>query len=163
MIAHLKGEMMMARRWMLLASGVLTVFSAGVMAQTTAGIATTIVFPVTAQTGSFASEVTLFNPGPSALAAHVTFFEANNSSTPGTKVCSDASVPANRSLQFSIGTQCPLAAGGHFGVLVVADSANPQTTSFYGYTRIQNPFGTGSSVEGFPVQNFNNQVSHATG
>ena len=63
-------------------------------AQTTAGIGTTMVFPVIAQTSSFASEVTIFNPGPSTLTAHVTFFEANNSSTPGTKVCTDASVAA---------------------------------------------------------------------
>jgi hypothetical protein len=32
-------------------------------AQTTAAIATTVVFPVAAQTVSFASEMTLFNPG----------------------------------------------------------------------------------------------------
>ena len=36
-------------------------------AQTTAGSGTTVVFPVTAQTASFVSEVTLFNPGPSLL------------------------------------------------------------------------------------------------
>ena len=48
-------------------------------AQTTAGIGTTIVFPVDAQTVSFASEMTLFNPGPSLLTASVKFYEANNS------------------------------------------------------------------------------------
>src|SRR5439155_15370032 len=101
----------------------LAIVASVALAQTTAGTGTTIVFPVTAQTSSFASEVTLYNPGPNALTAHVTFFEANNSSTPGTKVCADTSVSANRSTQFSIGTQCPLAAGSHFGLLVVADSA----------------------------------------
>src|SRR5437016_13502943 len=99
----------------------LAIVASVALAQTTAGTGTTIVFPVTAQTSSFASEVTLFNPGPNALAAHVTFFEANNSSTPGTKVCADTSVGANRSVQFSIGTQCPLTAGSHFGLLVIAD------------------------------------------
>src|SRR5437899_349021 len=83
-------------------------FAGTAIAQTTAGIGTTIVFPVTAQTASFASEVTLFNPGPNALTAHVTFFEAKNSATPGTKVCTDAAVPANLSVQFSIGAQCSL-------------------------------------------------------
>jgi hypothetical protein len=141
----------MARRFMLLAWVVLLLASFQVFAQTTAGIGTTIVFPVIAQTGSFASEVTVYNPGSNALTAHVTFFEANNSSTPGTNVCTDASVAANRSVRFSIGTQCPLAAGSHFGLLVVADSANPQTNNFYGYTRVQNPLGIGFSVEGFDL------------
>src|SRR5207237_210623 len=117
----------------------LAIVASVALAQTTAGTGTTIVFPVTAQTSSFASEVTLF--------------EANNSSTPGTKVCADTSVGANRSVQFSIGTQCPLTAGSHFGLLVIADSAG--TNDFYGYTRVQNPSGIGFSVEGFPVGNFN--------
>src|SRR5262247_2712035 len=95
-------------------------------AQTTIGTGTTIVFPVTAQTASFASEVTIFNPGPNALAASVAFYEANNSSAPGPKACADIGVPANRSVQFSVGSQCTLAAGSHFGLLIVADKAVPQ-------------------------------------
>ena len=132
-------------------------------AQTTAGSGTTMVFPVTAQTASFASEVTLFNPGPSLLTASVAFYEAQNSSAPGPKTCNDVSVPAARSVQFQIATQCALASGSHFGLLVVADKALPPVNSFYGYTRVQNPQGIGFSIEGFPAQNFNNQVSHATG
>jgi len=42
-------------------------------AQTAAGISTSVVFPVGAQTSSFASEMTLFNPGPGLLTASVHF------------------------------------------------------------------------------------------
>jgi hypothetical protein len=153
----------MARRSLLWATYVVLVCPGLVTAQTTAGSGTTVVFPVTAQTGSFASEVTLFNPGPNLLNASVAFYEANDSGTPGPKTCNDVSVSANRSVQFQIGTQCALGAGSHFGLLVVADKAVPTTNYFYGYTRVQNPQGIGFSIEGFPAQNFNNQVSNATG
>ena len=85
-------------------------------AQTTAALGTSIVFPVAAQTVSFASEVTLFNPGPTLLTAAVHFYEANNSVAPGTKACNDVSVPAGRSVQIMLATQCALGvSGGHFG------------------------------------------------
>src|SRR5580698_1817083 len=77
------------------------------IAQTTAGISTTIVFPLTAQTTSFASEVTLFNPGASAMTASVSFHEATNSSTPGrTTTCNDVPIGAGRSAQIVLTTQC---------------------------------------------------------
>jgi len=133
-------------------------------AQTTAGGAPTVVFPVAAQTVSFASEMTLFNPGPNLLTASVKFYEATNSDAPGPKVCNDVSVPAGRSAQIALTTQCALTgSGGHFGLVVVADKAVPQTNPFYGFMRVQNPHGIGFSVEGFPATNFNNQVGNATG
>ena len=128
------------------------------------GVAPTVVFPVAAQTVSFASEMTLFNPGPNLLTASVNFYEANNSDVPGPKVCNDVNVPAGRSAQIALTTQCALTgSGGHFGLVVVADKAVPQTNPFYGFMRVQNPHGIGFSVEGFPVNNFNNQVGNATG
>jgi hypothetical protein len=132
-------------------------------AQTTIGAGTTIVFPVTAQTSSFTSEVTIFNSGPNSLNASVAFYEANNSSAPGPKTCADIGVPAMRSVQFSVASQCTLAAGSHFGLLIVADKAIPQANFFYGYTRVQNPSGIGFSIEGFPASNFTPQTSFATG
>jgi len=133
-------------------------------AQTTAGLGTTIVFPVSAQTVSFASEMTLFTPGPNLLTAAVKFYEANNSGAPGPKVCNDVNVPAGRSVQITLATQCALTgSGGHFGLVAVADKALPQVNAFYGYMRVQNPQGIGFSIEGFPATNFNNQVGHATG
>jgi len=134
-----------------------------VAAQTTAGLSTTIVFPVSAQTVSFGNEITLFNPGPNPLTASVSFYEANNSSAPGPKVCNDVVVSANRSVQLTLATQCALGTGGHFGLVVVADKAVPQSNAFYGYMRVQTPQGQGFSVEGFPITNFNNQVSHSVG
>ena len=117
-----------------------------------------------AQTVSFASEMTLFNPGPNLLTASVKFYEATNSDAPGPKVCNDVSVPAGRSAQIALTTQCALTgSGGHFGLVVVADKAVPQTNPFYGFMRVQNPQGIGFSVEGFPATNFNNQVGNATG
>ena len=108
--------------------------------------------------------MTLFNPGPTLLTAAVHFYEANNSVAPGTKACNDVSVPAGRSVQITLATQCALGvSGGHFGLVVVADKAVPATHAFYGYMRVQNPQGVGFSVEGFPVGNFNNQVGNATG
>src|SRR5512140_3331290 len=95
-------------------------------AQTTAAIATTVVFPVAAQTVSFASEMTLFNPGPNLLTASVKFYEANTSGAPGPTICNDATVPAARSVQTTLSTQCALTgSGGHFGLVVVADKAVP--------------------------------------
>jgi hypothetical protein len=133
-------------------------------AQTAAGIATTMVFPIAAQTVSFASEMTLFNPGPNALTASVKFYEANNSGAPGPKTCNDVTVSPGRSVQITLSTQCALTGtGGHFGLAVIADKAAPQVNAFYGYARVQNPQGIGFSVEGFPITDFDNQVSHATG
>jgi len=108
-------------------------------AQTTAALGISIVFPVAAQTVSFASEVTLFNPGPTLLTAAVHFYEANNSVAPGTKACNDVSVPAGPSVQITLATQCALGvSGGHFGLVVVADKGVPATHAFYGYMRVQN-------------------------
>ena len=130
-------------------------------AQTTAGTGTTIVVPVTAQTASFTSEVTAFNPNGSPITVDVAFYEANNSPTPGPRTCADIVIPANRSVQFALATQCTLSAGSHFGLLVLSELT--ETKPFYGYARTQNPQGIGFSIEGFPDSNFNDQVSHATG
>ncbi len=50
-----------------------------------------------------------------------------------------------------------------FGLLVIADKASPQSHNFYGYMRVQNPQGISFSVEGFPLEDFSNQVSDAIG
>ena len=54
-------------------------------AQTTAGTSATIVVPVVAQTGSFTSEVTLYNPNAGAITLSVAFFNAQNTMSPGPK------------------------------------------------------------------------------
>src|SRR5207342_3114184 len=90
-------------------------------AQTTAGSGTTIVVPVTAQTASFSSEVTAFNPNGVAITLDVAFYEANNSATPGPRTCTDVVVPANRSVQFALAAKCTLTAQSHFGLLVLTE------------------------------------------
>jgi hypothetical protein len=133
-------------------------------AQTTVGIGTTIVFPDVAQTASYATEVTLYNPNAEELVASVAFYGAVNSpGGSGPKTCTNVSVPAGRSLQFSLGAVCALPAGNNFGLMVVKDSAVPASRPFYGYTRVQNPQGIGFSIEGFPIDNFNYKTGHSAG
>jgi hypothetical protein len=139
----------------------LVVAAVPAIAQTTAGASTAIVVPVTAQTASFSSEVTVFNPNAVPVTMDVAFYEANNSSAPGAKTCTDAVVPAGKSIQFTLASQCALGAGSHFGLLVLSELLG--TKPIHAFARVQNPQGIGFSVEGFPAENFNNQVSHATG
>ena len=131
--------------------------------QSTVGTGSTVVFPITAQTASYASEVTLYNPNESTVSLSIAFYEAINSSSPGAKPCASANIAAQRSLQFSVGVQCRLPAGSHFGVLVVTDASPGHDNAFYGYTRVQNPQGIGFSIEGFPARTFTNEVSQVVG
>ena len=104
-------------------------------AQTTAGTSTTIVFPVSAQTVSFASEMTLFNPGPNLLTAAVRFYEANNSGAPGPKVCNDVNVPAGRSVQITLATQCALTGSANSCTSKTARQADTPRPSSSTFTR----------------------------
>lgn len=84
-------------------------------AQTTAGTSATIVVPIIAQTGSFGSEVTAYNPNATALTVNVAFYDANNTTAPGPKACTSLVLPAGRSAQFTVATQCALPVGGTSG------------------------------------------------
>src|SRR4051812_7722812 len=81
------------------------------LAQTTFGSSTTIVFPVIAATSVFTGQVTLYNPNGTDITVGLDYFDANNTSIPGSKLCNDIAVPANRSVQFVLATQCTLGAG----------------------------------------------------
>ena len=131
------------------------------VAQTTFGSSPTIVFPVMASTSTFVGQATLYNPGSSSITVHLNYFDSSSTATPGAKPCTDATIPANSSVQFSLATQCTLGGGSHFGVLVATDSLN--TNQFYGYSRTQNFAGAGFSIEGFPVTNFSTVTSNSTG
>jgi hypothetical protein len=131
------------------------------LAQTTAGSGVEIVLPVVAQTASFVSEVTVFNPTGAVVAIDVSYFDAQNLASAGPKPCATLVVPASRSVQFTPGIQCMLGPGSHFGLLVLAEQTASQ--AFYAYNRTQNPAGAGFSIEGFPRGNFSDQVAHATG
>ena len=136
-------------------------YSSFTAAQTTAGTSATIVVPVIAQTASFTSEVTVFNPNAGAITVHPTFYEAQNLPSPGPKACNNLTLGASRSSQFSVATLCALPAGSNFGLLILAEATGTQR--FYGYARTQTPQGVGFSTEGFPIENFNDQLQHVTG
>ena len=151
----------MVRRGMLLAWLVLLAQFSLAFAQTTSGSSATIVVPVIAQTASFGSEVTAYNPNGGAITVNVSFYDAQNTANPGAKACTPLSIGAGASVEFSLAGQCALPTGGNFGLLVLAEATGTQR--FYGYARTQNPQGIGFSTEGFPIENFNDQEQHATG
>jgi len=131
------------------------------IAQTTAGTSATIVVPVIAQTASFASDVTVYNPNAASINVNAVFYDAQNTASPGPKACTSLAVGANVSKGFTVATQCALPSGSNFGLLVLSESTGTQR--FYGYARTQTPQGIGFSTEGFPIENFNDQIQHATG
>ena len=140
----------------------LVAYSTAVQAQTTAGTSTVIVVPVVAQTASFASEVTLFNPNVEAISVAIHYYDANNLTTAGPKSCNLVSIPAGSSVQFGLAAQCTLESeSSHFGLLVASEQT--QTQEFHGYVRTQNPQGIGFSTEGFPREHFSDAAAHATG
>ena len=140
----------------------LVAYSTAVQAQTTAGTSTVIVVPVVAQTASFASEVTLFNPNVEAISVAIHYYDANNLTTAGPKSCNLITVPAGSSVQFGLAAQCTLESeSSHFGLLVASEQT--QTQEFHGYVRTQNPQGIGFSTEGFPREHFSDATAHATG
>jgi len=130
-------------------------------AQTTAGTSATIVVPVVAQTSSFTSEVTVYNPNAGAITLSVAFYNAQNTTSPGAKTCNALLVPGGRSAAFTVTTQCALPTPPNFGLLILAEQTGTQR--FHGYVRTQTPQGVGFSTEGFPIENFNDQLQHATG
>jgi len=142
-------------------AAVLFAQSAWAIAQTTSGTSTTIVVPLLAQTASYASEVTVFNPNASAISIQITFYDAQNTGSPGPKSCTALPVASGRSAQFAVATECALPAGSNFGLLVLKEAT--ATQRFYGFVRTQTPQGVGFSTEGFPIENFNDQLQHATG
>jgi hypothetical protein len=112
---------------------------------------TAVVLPVVAQTSSYGTEVFVRNANGQQLTLNVNFFEADNSAAPGQRPCGSLTIPASATRQLTVGAQCALGAGSHFGMLVLEDAADPQTQGFTAYSRSQTPAGVGFSVEGFPV------------
>ena len=131
------------------------------LAQTTAGTSATIVVPLLAQTGSFASEVSVYNPNGASITINPAFYDAQNTLSPGLKPCTSLVLAAGRSVEFSVASQCALPAVANFGLLLLTEQTGTQR--FYGYVRTQTPQGVGFSTEGFPIENFNDQLQHATG
>ena len=151
------------KRGALAATAVCCALAAGTAAgQTAFGSSTAIVFPLTANTATFTSTVTIFNPNPAPVTVGLNYYDANNTLAPGQKPCTDIVVAANSSVEFGVPAQCTLdPAVAHFGQLIAFDTAS--TSQIYGYSRTQNNVGAGFSVEGFPSANFATDPTNATG
>ena len=112
----------------LLASVLLATTAHIAWAQSTDGAGSVIVIPLVAQTGSFATEVTVRNLNAAPLTLDVKFYEGLNSGTPGAKTCSQLTLSANETKQFLLEGQCgPLGAGGHFGMVLLQDASTERT------------------------------------
>jgi hypothetical protein len=137
------------------------VVEAGAVA--TAGAGARVVVPLVAATASYETEVAVHSPWPDPITVTIEFYEANNSTTPGKKTCTPLALPGVRTVTFSLRTQCPLAAGNHFGFLVLTDASSARANHFLAYSRTANPQAIGFSVEGFPIGNFSGAPATVTG
>jgi hypothetical protein len=124
------------------------------LAKTDAAVPTPMVVPVVAKTASYDSEVYVRNANGVPLTLSVAFYEGDDSATPGELSCVPFPVPANASRMLDVGTNCPLGAGKHFGMLVLQEAAPSTTHPFAVYSRSQTPAGIGFSVEGVPLTHF---------
>jgi PKD repeat protein len=106
------------------------------------------IVPLVAQTASYSTEAYVRNSNPGSVVLNVTFYEAINSPTPGPHACYQLAVAGHTTRQLVLGTQCSLAPGAHFGMLVLEDAATPKSNTFTVYSRTQTPSGNGFSVEG---------------
>lgn len=129
--------------------------------QTAFGSSTTIVVPLVSNTATFTSTVWVYNPNGADVTVGVDYFDANNTATPGPKVCGDIVVPANGTVQFTLPSACTLEPGSHFGQMIVSDTAG--TNPIFAYVRTQSTANAGLSVEGFPSANFATDTTNVTG
>ena len=131
--------------------------------QATAASGSVVVIPLVAQTASFSTEIVVRNPNPVPITLNVAFYEGLNSGTPGPKACTQLTVAATESKPFLLSSQCPMGAGGHFGMLVLEDAALQKTNVFFAYSRTQTPGFIGFSVEGFPIGAFSGAPADSLG
>lgn len=155
---------MKAHTWFHIPVAALAVLgSVAAHAITTAGAGSVVVIPVVAQTVSYTTEVFVRNYDDETLTVNVKFYEANTSSTPGLRTCSQLVVPSQRTLRMTLDTQCTLTAASHHGMLILEDAASEKVHAFLAYSRAQTPGGNGFSVEGFPIGNFSGAQATAIG
>jgi hypothetical protein len=144
------------------------ILPATVMAQATAGRASSIIIPDAAKTASFDSEVWVRNPSSTAIDVDVLFYEAVtvvSPATPGLKNCGFLTIAPTSVVSFKLGTQCPtLGAGSHYGILVLRDRAVQKINSFAAYSRAQHvTTNQGFSIEGFPEHVFSVRTAGVNG
>jgi hypothetical protein len=103
----------------LLLAALSAAFTAPAGAQSTSGAGRVVVVPLIAQTSTFQSDVTVLNPNGNTITVAVNYYDANNLATAGQQPCANLVIPGNRSVHFSIATQCTLTSpsASHFGML----------------------------------------------
>jgi hypothetical protein len=138
---------MNALRVLLFAS--LAVFAVGRAAAQVDGAGTQIIIPIVASTGSFSSEITLKDESGTSNTVSMQFVEATGSASPGVKACTSIALSAFQVTTVTLGTQCGLGAGGHFGYVLLKAAASNRW--FFAFSRTSNPQGIGFSVEGYPI------------
>jgi hypothetical protein len=119
-------------------------------AQATGGRASSIVLPVAAHTSSFETQVFVRNPNTFSIDVDVLYYEANELPLHGLVACTMLTLAPNSVVSFKLGTQCPpIAAGSHYGLLVLRDHAAEKTHTFAAFSRVQHvSTNQGFSIEG---------------
>jgi hypothetical protein len=151
----------------ILVAAYLSLLPALASAVATEGASSSIVFPVAATTSSFETVVFVQNINAFAIDVDVLYYEANGiaGSAPGLRACGFLSLPANNTTSFKLAAQCPsLAAGSHYGLLILRDRAAQKVNVFYAYSRVQHvSTKQGFSIEGFPENVFSGREGWVIG
>jgi FlaG/FlaF family flagellin (archaellin) len=143
------GDVMSFTRAFLLATFV--VLSIGRASAQVDGAATQIVIPVVSSSVSFVSQMVVRDQSGTSRSVTMQFFEAQTSSTPGTKACTPVTLGPFETKTVTLTGQCPLAAGNHHGFVILTDASTNRDKLFYAFTRIENPASIGFTVEGYPI------------
>ena len=126
-------------------------------------VATPMVVPIVAHTGSYKSEVYVRSANTDTLTLNVDFYEADTSTNPYPQFCGPFVIPANSSRLLSVDTQCTLGPGPHFGTLVLTETIGSGAHPFAVFSRSHTPAGAGFSVEGVPLTFFGSAAKAVDG
>jgi len=114
------------------------------------GAGSIMILPLIAQTGSYASEVTVRNPYNFTLQVLVFYTGGTVTTGAGLNFCAPLNIAPFSTVQFSVGSQCALPAGGQFGLVTLVENA-AVPSPFQAFSRTQTPGGNGFSVPAFPA------------
>jgi hypothetical protein len=114
------------------------------------GSGSILIEPLIAQTPSYVSEITVHNPFSDPLPVSVSYTGGSVTTAAGFRTCAPLVVPGSSTIQFSVGTQCALPGGGHFGYITLSETSS-FPIPFQAYSRTQTPGGNGFSVPAFPA------------
>ena len=140
-------------------------FTTPVLAQSTDGFHSHLVFPVVVDSASFTQRFTFTNPDTNRTMTVVPTYVPGEGTTQAAPItCPQISLPAGKQIEFtSLRAVCPaLAAGSQFGFLAV-HKITETNRIFTGFSRVSNAQGNGFSVEAFPMHTFTSADAVVTG